>query len=253
MPSVSGLTQKATSILVKYLEDGDWVEKGQVLLTLDSTALVAQEKSLQQVRQTLAAENQFYARVIDQSPRNLEAQLERLKLNQEIRTLVRNRVTLVAENHLFEAKFNQDEAQLDSQQLTRWRVHQAELQSRQLAARLKIQQLQAQLNHNQVALANAHQRLTTEQQVLAQLSPLAASGAVARLQQLRQAQEVDNHLAEVEKLRAEQQRLRLAIAEAESNLANTVAGSEKELLNRMAENHQRIAEIDSHMNSGYIL
>ena len=57
----------------------------------------------------------------------------------------------------------------------------------------------------------------------------------------------------MEKLRAEQQRLRLAIAEAESNLANTVAGSEKELLNRMAENHQRIAEIDSHMNSGYIL
>ncbi len=53
--------------------------------------------------------------------------------------------------------------------------------------------------------------------MLAQLSPLAVSGAVARLQQLRQKQEVDNHLAEVEKLRAEQQRLRLAIAETESH------------------------------------
>ena len=84
--------------------------------------------------------------------------------------------------------------------------------------------------------------------MLAQLSPLAVSGAVARLQQLRQKQEVDNHLAEVEKLRAEQQRLRLAIAETESHWANTVAGSEKELLNRMAENHQRIAEINSHLS-----
>ena len=69
-----------------YVKDGDRVEKGQLLATLDPTAAKAQLVSLQKVRQSLEQENNFYQTLVQKSlqPEEIEALTISLKLPREV-------------------------------------------------------------------------------------------------------------------------------------------------------------------------
>ena len=127
-------------------------------------------------------------------------------------------------------------------------------------------------NRNQRSMVEAEKALAIDRKILADVEPLQEEGAIASLQVERQRQsiydrqqqmieqqanglveyerqqkQVQTDLAEKERLLEEGQRLHFAIAQAREQLTNTKALSEKDIRDKMAENNQRIAEIDSQL------
>ena len=128
-------------------------------------------------------------------------------------------------------------------------------------------------NRNQLTMAQAEESLRIEQEILDSLLPLGEEGALAKIQIERQKQQVQDRyatlveqkangkieyenqeqqvqtrLAEIEQLKEEQARISLDIAQAREEFNNTIALTEKDVRDRMAENQKRIAEIDSEIN-----
>lgn len=286
------------------VEEGQRVDKGDVLLILDSTTTQAQLDSLNNIRQSLQQENRFYKALIDGkiTPNRLDQTIAKLEIPREIAYLARNRAQLSAEIELFRAQLGANADNLTIEQQTRLRNAQTEKNSRTAAARLEVEQLEKQLEQNQIQLADAREQLATARQVLAEIKqrneeaelkakeslaieqktlssiqPLVEEGAIAELQLDRQQrevndiqatmieqgargtieynnqrQEVTTTQAEIQRLFEEQQRLRLDISQAKEQLVNTTSTSEKDILDRIATNQQRIAEIDTQLNRSIV-
>ena len=256
-----------------YVEDGERVEKGDLLLQFDRTTVEAQITSLEQVRQSLVQENNFYRQQMDLEANNFPSNLD---IPSEISLLLQNKQEIAAENQLYRASIADSlNPTLQPEQQARWQVLQAERNSRILAVEQEIKQLEWQLKQAatqqantrkslvtaQNKLATAKNNLATEQNITQNIAPLVEQGAVSNLQYLRQQQEVGNSqivmetqqaeitslLSEIESLNQEQGRLQSAIAQAQANLTNTIAAFNSDLQNKIAANQQRIAEIDSQL------
>jgi HlyD family secretion protein len=235
------------------VKDGQQVKQGDLLLTLDSTIAQSQQTSLQLIRSTLMAENQFYRSVLNGTP--LEPQSEgALKLSAEMTGLAKTRSALLAENQLFQAQLTGTAtgANLTPAQQIRMRASMAELDSRRQAAELEVAQLERQLVQTQSQLVNAREILSVSEGIFNSLEPLAKVGGVARVQFLRQQQEVLNSQTQVNQLTQEAERLKLAIEQAQEKLTNTLALTEQDVLTKIAENEKRIAEIDSQLNKAIV-
>lgn len=265
--SVSGVVSEV------YVKDGERVEKDDLLLEFDRTAVKAQIKSLQQVKQSLVNENNFYRQQV--------AELKVFNLanpntSPEIALLLKNKQEIVAENLLYQALITGllNPALTPAQQ-ARWQVLQSDRNSRILSVEQEIKQLEWQLKQTitqqknarklfitaQNQLATAKNNLITEQAIAKDIAPLVKEGAVSNLQYLRQQQEAGNsqmemetqqaeltsQLSEIESLEQEQGRLQSAIAQAQANLDNTIASFNSDLQNKIAANQQRLAEIDSQL------
>jgi hemolysin D len=233
-----------------HVEDGQSVKAGDRLVSLDPTAAAAQQSSLTKIRTALQQENEFYRRQQsgDTSPAQIEQQLALLKISPELATLTKNRATLLSENQLYRAQLSGGTgAALTPDQQLRLRTRRDEIDSKIAAAQLEAGQAERQLRENQVKLANAKELLTINQKILSDLQPLLKDGGIAKLQVLRQQQDVMSRKAEVEQLQQEQARLQLEIAQANETLRNTAALSQEDLLARISENEKRVAEIDSQL------
>lgn len=208
------------------VKDGQKIKAGQVLLTLDSTATLADLRSQQKIKQSLIQEAQFYRTLMQQSlnPAQVEAEIVRLKLPWEVAALARNRAALVAENDLYRVQLDKagSSNRLNPDQQSRLQAFQSELSSRALAARLEVEQLQKQRNQTQIQLADAQKQVQTDRQVLSQLKarnqqvleqsqqglkidqkiltslePLLEEGGVAKLQVERQRQAVMDRIKQL--------------------------------------------------------
>jgi HlyD family secretion protein len=235
-----------------HVEEGQHVEKGDLLLSLDPTATQAQVTSLSKIRASLVKENQFYRSQLNDStaPTITEQELSELEIPPELASLTKSRKALIAENELYRIELNGDTkgTNLTLGQRERLRFSSAELNSRVASSKLEIGQLERQLNQNQVQLANSKSRYEVERGILNEITPLAEQGAVPRIQFLKQQQEVKTRQAEVDQLLQEQARLDLDISQAKQQLENTVALSQKDLTTQMATNEKQLAEIDSQIN-----
>ena len=286
------------------VEEGQRVQKGDVLLVLDSTTTQAQLDSLKNIRQSLRQENKFYQALIDGKipPSQIDKAIAKLEIPREIAYLARNRAQLSSEIELFRAQLGAKTDDLTMEQQVRLRNAQAEINSRTAAARLEVEQLEKQLEQNQIQLADAREQLVTARQVLAEIKqrnaesdekaqeslaieektlssiqPLVEEGAIAELQLDRQQREVNDiqaniieqrargiieynnqrqdvitTQAEIQRLLEEEQRLRLDIAQAQEQLVNTTSASQKDILDRIATNQQRIADIDTQLNRSIV-
>ncbi|WP_107671348.1 HlyD family efflux transporter periplasmic adaptor subunit [Cyanothece sp. BG0011] len=130
---------------------------------------------------------------------------------------------------------------------------------------------------NEKAIAEAEKALEIEEKILGDIGPLAEEGGVARLQverqrqtiaerrqQLtelrsngtierdRQNQQVQDRLKEIERFSEEEKRLKIAINQAEAQLVNTVKLTEKDLRDKVSDNNERIADIDSQLNKSIV-
>ena len=125
----------------------------------------------------------------------------------------------------------------------------SEIQSKVAAAQLQIKELEKQRSQVAEQLATARKVLGVNQNILERLTPLATGeGAISQLQYERQQQDVYTQQGEVERLMSEQQRLAIAISQAREELQNTISASAKEILSKIADNHKRIAEIDTELS-----
>jgi len=286
------------------VEEGQRVEKGDVLLVLDSTTTKAQLDSLTNIRQSLSQENKFYQALINGeiAPNQIDRTITQLEIPREIAYLARNRTQLSAEIELYRAQLGSNGGNLTIEQQVRLRNARAENNSRTATARLEIEQLQKQLEQNQIQLADARDQLATSRQVLAEIrqrnqesaqkakeslaieektlssiKPLVEEGAIAELQLDRQQREVNDiqatmieqgargtieynnqrqdvttTQADIQRILEEEKRIRLDIAQAREQLINTTSSSEKDILDRIANSQQRIADIDTQLNRSIV-
>lgn len=213
------------------VKDGDRVNKGDVLVLMDSSASQVQLESLRTIRTTAEKENQFYRLLMaqDLTPAQVESSIAQLKLPSEIADLARNRAALVAENQLYQAQVSEgaSSSALQGEQLARLAAARREANSRQAAARLEMEQLEKQLNQTRVQLADARSQLIKdrlvleeiktrnansmkqgqesldiERNILNDIEPLAEEGAVARYQINKQKQSVTDRQNELQQQEA---------------------------------------------------
>jgi hemolysin D len=231
-----------------YVKEGQRIKKGQKLFKLDQTAILAQLKSLKQVKQSLENENAFY-----------QAQLAGAtgiappaRVAQSLISLTRSRVALLGENRYLNAQLSGDLQGLSREQQTRLQFNQSDLRARTTTARLQANQLVKQLNQAQVKRSAVQQTLQVNQEILDRIEPLAREGAISKIQFLKQQQEVMTNKSEQEQLGEELQRLFLAIEEARTKATNTTSIDGKEVMALLSMNEQKMAEIDSQLTKAIL-
>jgi HlyD family secretion protein len=129
------------------------------------------------------------------------------------------------------------------------------------------------INRNQKEIAQAESSLAIEEGILNQVKPIAEEGALARVQLQRQQQQVNDRLAklvelrgngsvevnnqqqkvesniaEIQQLQEEAKRLIINVNKAKQQLINTTSTTAKDILEKLADNGKRIAEIDTQLN-----
>ncbi|MEL6500691.1 MAG: response regulator [Cyanobacteria bacterium J06623_1] len=153
------------------VEEGDLVEKGQVLMVLDTTTSQAQVDSLTQVRKSLKQENKFYRALkqgdIDAS--NIDSTIASLEIPLEIASLTRNRAELRSENQIIDNLLNNSGGNFSPEQLARLEASRADLRERTAAARLEVEQLEKQLEQNRIQLQDSRDQLATAKQNLKEI------------------------------------------------------------------------------------
>jgi HlyD family secretion protein len=120
-----------------------------------------------------------------------------------------------------------------------------ELESRSNAAQLEVEKIRKQLSQTKVKIKDTQNGLAIQQQILDKVKTLAEEGGISQLQYLNQQQQVQTLRAEIEQLREEEKRLEFDIQRGQEEVTNTVAVTDKNVLDQIANNKKRIAEIDS--------
>ncbi|AFY71556.1 secretion protein HlyD family protein [Thalassoporum mexicanum PCC 7367] len=226
------------------VEDGEFVEEGDLLMTLDPTFSEADRDALAQERAALLEENRYF-----------RAQINGFQIDSSIDS-----------DTAPEFSINQDQLLAASQE---------EFQSRVASAELDIRQLETQLEQTQKQLIRAQDVLLaniemlekskdirdTNFNILEDMRPVAESGALSKLQFRQQEQRyqssesdvidrqarISSSISEVERLEKEQERLAEAMFQAEQRLNNTVSQSAKEIFERIAANQKRISDIEAQL------
>jgi HlyD family secretion protein len=230
------------------IKDGQRVKKGDLLLTIDPTTAKAQLDSLQKVRTTLLQENEFY-----QSQLNGISTTAIVSIPPQFLSLTKSRTALAAETNLLRAQLDGNgQSNLSATQQERLKSNQAELNTRSTAAQLAGEQIERQLAQTQVKLEMARKNLALNQGILNNVEPLATTGAISKIQFLKQQQEVFTNQSEVAQLEQEIARLQLSIQEAQIKVENTVAVDRKDFTKQLSDNEQKIAEIDSQITKAIV-
>ncbi|MBE9005619.1 HlyD family efflux transporter periplasmic adaptor subunit [Fortiea sp. LEGE XX443] len=231
-----------------YIKDGQTVNKGDLLLTFETVATLAELNSLINVRNSLIRENQIYRRLMSSSYTvGSEIEFLRSKLPTDAVFLLKSRGALVSENELLRKELRSSTSMqgLGVDERQRLQISNLELVTRANAAQLEVEKIKKQLTQNIVKIADTKSSLEIQQGILNKLKILAEEGGVSQLQYLNQQQQVQNLQAEVAQLEEEDKRLKFDIEKGRQQLSNTVAVSGKNVLEKISENKQRIADIDS--------
>ncbi len=245
-PPVGGVIEEV------LVEDGQSVSKGDLMIRLDPAAAEVEREKLAEIRQSLMIENQYYRAQLSGQPLP-DSDSSALELPPEVLQLTVSRRALLSENELYASLLTGGgEAALSPAQQVRLRAIQSEATTRTGAAQLQVRELQEQLSQTQSQIATARRTLAIEQSILNDIEPLVREGALAELQYRRQEVEALNRQSELERLVQQEDVLRVSISRANEELLNTVALTQTDILNRMAENDKRIAEIDGQLNKSIV-
>jgi len=228
-----------------HVKEGQRVQKGDLLLSLDPRTTEVDVQSFDALKRQLEAdEKRFSSRlaggVLDPSNPNVA----------DLASLVNLRNTLIVENQFLEARLTGGSPtggpnpQINAVQQELLQASRAEIDARVAAQERDIQEQKKQYEQVSTQLRTAQQVVDLNQQILSQIEPLVAEGALSQLQYNRQMQELLTRRSEVERLTGEKQRLEMSIAQAEKELATTIATNQRTILDRLAENQRRIADID---------
>lgn len=193
-------------ILVK---DGEQVQKGQVLLILDTEAAKAKLKALEEVRSRVAA----------------DLALSKAQLGETV---------------------SLDE--LNTNQAGKLSALRAELDSRVKAARFGVDQSRENLVSVQEQLKAKQQALEIREQVVKDITPLKDVGALARSTYFKELQDLLLLRGEVESLKASKKRARAALHEATQKLANTQALTQIDFSTKVEEGLKQLAELENQIS-----
>ncbi len=235
-----------------FVKDGQSVKQGDLLVRFDPSQGASELRAAEQIRDSLLRQNQFYQSQLSGASALSVSELQQLNLPPEVLSLTQNRAALLEENRLYQVQLGGSSGSLSSDQQARLQAGLAESDTRAAAAQLEVSQLQQQLSQNQAQLVSARQSLTIDEKIYADLKPLLDDGGISRVQVVRQEQAVIEARAEVDRLTQEGARIQYQITQAQERLANTVAVSGKDLLDKISENNKQIANIDSQLNKAIL-
>ncbi len=153
------------------VKEGQRVEKGDVLMILDSTTSQAQVDSLSQVRKSLKQENKFYRALMagEIDTRNIDGAIASLEIPREVAYLTRNRTELKEENEMFNSLLSGSAANLSPEQQSRLEASQEDLRERTASARLELEQVERQLEQNKIQLEDSRAQMKMANQNLAEI------------------------------------------------------------------------------------
>ncbi|HEY9809279.1 MAG TPA: HlyD family efflux transporter periplasmic adaptor subunit [Halomicronema sp.] len=307
-PAAGGVVRE---VLVK---EGELVKQGEVLLTLDPTSSQADVESLRNVKESLLKENQFYDKAVNgDSVAAANTDLETLTRERialiadtEVYQALLNEFDLesggggsgfsptqqavfLANRREYLAIVEQEQAQIRNlnEKLNEIDGQLAAGVERLIRAREQMPRVENRLASAQAQLAKARDRLLTERQVLTineqilgQINPLVDEGALSKLQQQRQQQEVltkqgsvisataeldtlqgeiearqreilqtqdeiTARQAEVDRLRSQQDQVRAEIDVARKDADSKRASWMRNMRDKVQTNKQRVAQVDS--------
>ncbi|WP_414527004.1 HlyD family efflux transporter periplasmic adaptor subunit [Nodularia chucula] len=231
-----------------HIKNGEKVKPGDLLLTFETLATVAELEALKEIRTALMAENATYRQLMSTSdPTVTDGEFSQLQLPADTEFLLKSRTALLKENELLRSELNNINtvAGLGIDEQKRLQFAQRELDSRSAAAQLEVEKTKKQLAQIQERKNNTQSSLVIQQGILDKIKTLAEEGGISQLQYLNQQQQVQTLSSEIAQLDEEMQRLRLGIEQGQQEHKNTVAASGKNVLEKIADNKKRIAEIDS--------
>ncbi len=206
------------------VEEGDRVEKGDVILLLDATTSQAQVDSLNQVRKSLMQENKFYRALLagEIDSNNIDSAIASLEVPREIAYLTRNRAELRDENQLFQSLLGNSSRAMSAEQQARLETSRADLSERTASARLEVEQLERQLEQNNIqiedtkaqlatgkqnlkeikernteAMTQAKESLAIEEETLKSILPVYEQGGLSKIQVDQQQQKVNDRRASI--------------------------------------------------------
>lgn len=196
-------------ILKILVKDGQTVRAGQVLLEMDTTAVKSKLKALNAVRGRVQA----------------DLQLSRGQLGAMV-----------------------DRTQLSANQAGKLLALRSEYASRVSAARSGVMQAQSNLDAARYQLMAKRDALKIREQILRDIAPLTAQGAMARSQLMKEQQEVILLRGEVRSLTSNVGRSREALDESRSKLSNTEAMTTIDFSSKVEESEKQLAELSSQIS-----
>ena len=240
---------------------GDKIAPDEVDETIAKVEIPREVTSLARNRAQLQGENELLQAQLGTESNNLTPEQQIRLRNAQAETRSRTAAARLEVEQL-QKQLNQNQVQL------------ADAREQLSTARQVLNEIELR---NRDAIAQAEESLRIEEKTLGSLEPLVAEGAIASLQLDRQQQEVNDRRAEIieqrsrgkieynnqnqeaitaqseiNRLQEEAERLRLDIAQAQEELINTTAFSDKDILDTIAANEQRLADIDTQLNRSII-
>ena len=230
------------------VEEGEFVDQGEVLVTLDETDVEAQIKANEEIARRLQEENGYYNALLSGDANAVPPEGVSAALVQR----ASNRASLIESNRLYRAQLGGATDGLSGDQIAVLEDTREDLSNEQRINRSRANELREQLDQTRIRLSNARSDLQTNQEILGRLDRLFEEGAVAELSKLQQEQEVNDRLAEVNTLEEEIGVLTFQISQAEAQVSRTDSSSRVNLRNRLEDNKQRITDIDSQLGQRII-
>ena len=154
-----------------HVKGGQEVKPGDLLLTFESVATLAELGALNKVRAALIKENDIYRRLMNASGA-ISSELNFLggSLPAESAFLLKNRISLVEENQLLRSQLGDSRpetgAGIDEQK--RLIVAKKELESRSNAAKFEVEKIRKQLSQTIVKRKDSQNSLSIQQGILAE-------------------------------------------------------------------------------------
>ncbi|WP_299403327.1 HlyD family efflux transporter periplasmic adaptor subunit [Acaryochloris sp. IP29b_bin.148] len=246
------------------VEEGQSVKKGDVLIVLNRKGTKSEINSLKRQRQNLVQVNEYYRQ---QLQGNTDASLPDI-INPELINSTRDRQALVAENKLYRAqlsgakelkKFSEEERLRLQSGLAQGSSSVAAAQAQVLQSEKQLRQIEVQLQQNKIQLESVQETLKLNQEIVEDIEAAYKKGAISRIQFKQQQDEVQTGAAEASRLQQEKLRLLRQMeqinqekVQAEAQTANTAATNQRDLLDRIALNAQKVTEIDSQLTKAMV-
>lgn len=233
------------SVLVR---PGQAVKRGEPLLRLDKKVTESRIRSNAEICASLERENAFYQSIM--SGEMDAAGLADLKLAEDVKALVRDRLALEAENRLFaaQAAFSADAIPLDAGQRQLFHEGERERLSRVEAATQQHRQAQESLAGARVQLEKGERLLANANEIVESYARLAKSGAVSRVDLLaRESAQIEAQKT-VETARSDIARFEIEVAKTREEIVNIDTRARRTAYDGIEQNRQRIAEIDARLS-----
>ncbi|MEO0540441.1 MAG: HlyD family efflux transporter periplasmic adaptor subunit [Cyanobacteria bacterium P01_A01_bin.105] len=230
-----------------HVEEGQFVEEDEVLITFDQSAARAELTSLTQIRQQLATEVEFY-----RGQQSGAATGAAPTATSDLALRLQEKSALASSNRVYQAQINGNTGGLSGSQLDEVSSARGELAERQAQNESRIADLERQLSQADSELVNAQNDLRTNEEILQSFQNLEANGAVARLNRLQQEQEVHTRRTRINTLQDERGRLQEQISQARAEINRAGLEFEENRRSRIRSNNERIASIESDLGQAVL-